>query len=398
MDILVIEDSIVYQKAIKSKIEKHLLFATCDTVSTFEELKNSNKTYDLYICDYNLPDAPNGEHIISLLEKNKDVIVLTKYENADLDTDLRENVLEYLIKDDNSMLDYLIKFIRRINRNKNLNLLIVEDSLSVRNLEKRILEKLKFNIFEAENGSQALDILKNGEIDLIITDLSMPQIDGKELIKAVRKTKKMTQLPIIVISSNEDSSIFLKALKLGANDYLKKPFLKEELIIRVNNILDLYDTFKKISSQLQKDSLTGVYNRFYLENALEGVFNMYEKKSVAMLDIDYFKKINDTYGHQYGDEVLKDFAKKIKSVVRKSDIVVRYGGEEFLIFMPNTSKEEAVIVLLKIKNALKESDEYNYSFSAGIADEGETLAEMIKIADERLYEAKRSGRDRVVFK
>ena len=398
MNILVVEDSIVYRNAIKNKIEKNLLFAKCNTISTFKELKNQSKSYDLYICDYNLPDAPNGEHIESLINAGKDVIVMTKYENAFLDFSLKEKVLEYLIKDDNSMLDYLIKFIRRVNKNKNINLLIVEDCHMTREIQKRILKKLKFKIFEAENGEEALDILKSNEIDLIITDLTMPKIDGKELIKKVRKKKKITELPIIVISSNEDSSMFLKALKLGANDYLKKPFLKEELVIRVNNLLDLYDSFKRISSQLQKDSLTGVYNRFYLENTLESIFNMYEKKSIVMLDIDYFKKINDNYGHQFGDEVLKNFAEKIKNVIRKSDIVIRYGGEEFLIFMPNTSKEEALIVLLKIKNVIKNDKTFKYTFSAGIADEGETLAEMIKIADDRLYKAKKSGRNKIIFK
>ena len=278
-----------------------------------------------------------------------------------------------------------------------INVLIVEDSKLVRNFEKRLLKRLKLNVFEASNGEEALEVVKNKDIDLIITDLSMPKLDGNGLIKEVRKNYKMNELPIIVISSNEESDVFLKSLKLGANDYLKKPFLKEELMIRVNNLLDLYDSFKKISYQLQKDPLTDVYNRFFLEHTLENMFNMYEKKSIAMLDIDFFKKINDTFGHQYGDEVLKDFATKIKNVVRKSDIVVRYGGEEFLIFMPNTSKEEGFIVLLKIKEAIKKS-KFNYTFSGGIADEGETLAEMIKIADNRLYEAKNKGRNKIIFK
>jgi diguanylate cyclase (GGDEF)-like protein len=396
MEILIVEDSIVFRNAIKNKIEKNLLFATCSSVTTFEELIEE-KDYDIYICDYNLPDAPNGEHIEYLLRKNKDVIVVTKFEAEFMDSFIKDKVLEYLIKDDNSMLDYLVKFVRRINRNKNLNILVVEDSLSVRNLVMSILDKLKLNIFEAKNGCEALNILENKNIDLIITDLTMPQMSGKELIKKVRKKKKMSELPIVVISSLDDNTTFLKALKLGANDYLKKPFLKEELIIRVNNLLDLYDSFKKINSQLQKDPLTGVYNRFFLENVLENMFNMYEKKSIAMLDIDFFKKINDTYGHQHGDKVLKDFANNIKGVVRKSDIVVRYGGEEFLIFMPNTSKEEGFIALLKIKEAIKKS-EFNYTFSGGIADEGETLAEMIKIADNRLYNAKKEGRNKIIFK
>ncbi|WP_457560715.1 GGDEF domain-containing protein [Caminibacter sp.] len=116
-----------------------------------------------------------------------------------------------------------------------------------------------------------------------------------------------------------------------------------------------------------------------------------------MLEIDFFKKLNDTYGHKFGDEILKYFASVIKENVRKSDIVVRYGGEEFLIFMPNTSKKEAFIALLKIVKAIEPYKNVKITFSAGVADECETLAEMIKIADNRLYKAKEEGRHRIVI-
>ncbi len=273
----------------------------------------------------------------------------------------------------------------------------MEDSKIIRKHEKEILKKIKLNVFESENGKRALEILKEENIDLLITDLVMPEMDGEELIAKVRENYSMNSLPIIVISGNEDTNKFLKTLKLGANDYLKKPFLKEELMIRVNNLLDVYDNMRKIENQLKKDPLTGAYNRFYLEHILENAFNIYETKSIAMLDIDFFKKINDTYGHQIGDEILKHFVNTIKNSVRKSDVLVRYGGEEFLIFMPNTSKKEAAIVIYKIKKALKPYKDIKYTFSAGIADEGESLAEMIKIADERLYKSKEDGRDKITF-
>ena len=160
----------------------------------------------------------------------------------------------------------------------------------------------------------------------------------------------------------------------------------------------MYENLRKVENQLIVDPLTEVYNRFYLENELEKLFNYYSQKAIAILDIDFFKKINDTYGHQIGDKVLKDFAKTIKYVVRKSDAVIRYGGEEFIIFMPNTTKHEAMAVVYKIRKTIKECCGVNYTFSCGIADEGETLAEMIKLADNRLYKAKENGRDLIVIK
>jgi len=394
LDILIIEDNKTYQKAIKYYLEKNLLFVNCKIISSFSELKNQQKNYDLYICDYNLEDAPNGEHIKQLISQKKDVIVLTKYENVS--DFIRNNVLEFILKEDHSMLDYLVKFIKRIIKNKNIYVLVVDDSLLIRKHITNILSKLKFNIIEAHDGEYAIKLLQKNQIDIVITDLLMPNLNGNDLIKHIRKKYTMSELPIIVISSQDEKKEFIKSLKLGANDFLKKPFLKDELVLRIHNILDLYDSYKKVNKKLQIDSLTNVYNRYYLEHHLEKVFNLYENKTIAMLDIDFFKKINDTYGHQYGDKILEHFAKTIKSVVRKSDIVIRYGGEEFLIFFPNTTKKEALIILLKIKRRLQECD-YNYTFSAGISDEGSSLPEMIKIADERLYKAKKEGRDRIII-
>jgi len=398
MDILIIEDSKTFQKLLKNYLTKHLFFANLDAVSTYEELKKIDKKYDLYICDFVLPDATNGEHIKDLISKGMDVIVLTQVENLLLQKDMRENIVDFLSKNDYRIMEYLAKFITRIYKNRNLNVIVAEDSTSIRKFQAKILRKIKLNVFEAKDGKEALKILDENQIDLIITDLNMPEVDGEQLIAKVRETKNMSELPIIVISGNDDDIKFIKTLKLGANDYLKKPFLKEELIVRANNILEIYDGMKKIKTEVQKDSLTGAFNRYFLENTLDKLFQINDTKSIVMLDIDHFKHINDTYGHQLGDKVLRHFVDIIKKTVRKTDYVVRYGGEEFLIFMPNTKKNEANIVVHKIKKALTPCENINFTFSAGISDEGESLSEMIKTADERLYTAKKTGRNKVVIK
>ena len=398
MRILIADNDFIYLKLLKNYLEKYLVNIKCELVSSFKELKEKNLSdYDLFIINNSLRDVENNEHLEYILKYSDNVIVITKLEDDFLKSSLKTKVIDYIIKEDTHSIEYLVKLIKRLGKNKDLNVLIVEDSKIIRKHEKEILKKIKLNVFEAENGEKALEILKEKNIDLLITDLVMPGMDGEELIAKVRENYSMNSLPIIVISENEDTNKFLKTLKLGANDYLKKPFLKEELMIRVNNLLDVYDNMRKIENQLKKDPLTGAYNRFYLEHILENAFNVYETKSIAMLDIDFFKKINDTYGHQIGDEILKHFVNTIKNSVRKSDVLVRYGGEEFLIFMPNTSKKEAAIVIYKIKKALKPYKDIKYTFSAGIADEGESLAEMIKIADERLYKSKEDGRDKITF-
>jgi diguanylate cyclase (GGDEF)-like protein len=396
MHILIIEGNEKFASFLKDYISKHLFYVKCDIVLSYEDFKSIKKDYDLYLASYDLYDAPQNAHIIELLKRKKDVFVMKEDCSLNNEEILKE-VLDYIIKEGEYAAEYVVKFIKRLHKNKSLNILIVDDSTSVRKYQKKILKKLKFkNVYEASNGFEALKVISEKSVDLVITDLNMPDMDGEELIVKIRKRKNESYIPIMVISSSLQNEKFLRSLKYGANDYIKKPFAKEEFVVRVNNILDIYDNFESMKKRLYKDPLTGALNRWFLENRLEDIFKMYESKSIAMLDIDFFKTINDTYGHQMGDEVLKCFAKSVRSVIRKSDFLIRYGGEEFLIFMPNTSKEEAMIALLKVKSALKPCKDIKYTFSAGIANEGETLAEMINMADKRLYEAKNTGRNKIV--
>ena len=398
MNILIIEDSKVYAKLIKSNIEKHLIFSNCDIVSSFNELKNLDKNYDLYIVDYILPDTNEDEHIKYLLNQNAKIIVMTQYEDKINSASFMNDIVDFVIKEDISIINYLIRLVRRIYKNQFKNVLIVDDSKVVRKYQRKILELLNLNVFEANNGEEALELIKKEKINFIITDIEMPKMNGLDLVKSIRAVKKIDELPILVVSNTNNLFTTFKILKLGANDFIKKPFDKNEYLIRVNNLLDIYDYLINYKEERTIDPLTKVYNRFFLENNLESIFKFYTQKSVAMLDIDFFKKINDTYGHQAGDKILYYFATHIKNNLRKDDFVIRYGGEEFLIFMPNTTKEEAYIVLHKIKNSLKPVENIKFTFSAGIASEGETLAEMIKIADNRLYKAKESGRNKIIFK
>lgn len=396
MKILILEHSLIYKKLLKQYLEKHLLFAECKCVDTFAELKELKEDFDLYLVDTVLPDA-QGEQIEYLVKKKKDVIVLTQCEDNFLQQPYIEYIIDYIIKDDYHTIDYLVKFVKSLYKNRKRNVLIINDNKKDRTFQKKILKKIKLNITEASSVEEAVSKMENKKFDTIITKLNLPALNGEDLIKKVREKNDINDLPIIVISENKDEKHLIKCLKIGANDYIKKPFTREELKIRVNNIFDIYDNFRSILESSQIDKLTQVYNRNYLETSFENLFNSFKTKCIVMLDIDHFKQINDTYGHLIGDEILKHFAEILKKNVRKSDKIIRYGGEEFLLFMPSTSKQEAIIILNKIKNSLKAYKDINYTFSAGVADEGETLAEMIRIADERLYAAKKSGRNKIVF-
>ncbi len=391
LNILIVEDNAMYSKILINYLSKKILFASFSTISSFKELKN-NYDYDLFIVDFNLPDA-SGEQIDFLLEKNKSVIIISASDENEIKSKYNDKIVDFLKKDDSSTIEYLSRLIKRLQKNKNINVLLIEDSKAMRNFQANILKRININVITASDGEEGLEKLKQNDIDLLITDINLPKTDGIEVIKRVRKEKSIEEFPILAVSSNHDNTSS-RALKKGANDFITKPFEKEEFIVRVNNLLEMFESIKKYKKEVMTDPLTGAYNRMYLQTKLDSLFKIYETKSIAMLDIDFFKQINDTYGHQCGDEVLQTFVKVIKSTIRRGDIIIRYGGEEFLIFMPNVNKKEALIVVTKIRIALKD---YDFTFSAGIADEGETLAEMIKIADERLYKAKESGRNRVII-
>jgi len=398
MKILIVEDNPTYAKLIATYIKKMLLFASCNIISSFEELKTLKENYDLYIVDSILTDTKEDEHIEYLVNKNKKIILMTQFLEKFPKEKWNDKIIDFILKEDISVINYLIKLVKRLYKNKFLKVLLVDDSAFMLKYEERILDLLNFSIYKATNGYEAVNILKQEDIDFIITDIEMPVIDGIELVKQVRKEKSIDEFPILVLSSSNNLDNAFKVLKLGANDFIRKPFEKEEFIIRINNLLEIYDYLIEYKTATFIDGLTKAYNRAYLERNLDKLCKAYSTKSIAMLDIDFFKKINDTYGHQMGDEVLKYFANLIKNTLRKNDILIRYGGEEFLIFMPNTAKNEAYIVLTKLKNILKndKNKPLDFTFSGGISDGGETLSEMINIADERLYKAKETGRDRIV--
>jgi diguanylate cyclase (GGDEF)-like protein len=233
----------------------------------------------------------------------------------------------------------------------------------------------------------------------------MPHVNGLELVIALRKMHKKDSFPVIGLSSDDDSSV--EFLKYGVNDFIRKPFFHEELSSRVNNSLDALENIQKLHSIANTDFLTQVSNRkhFYIE--MSKYYQISQKKrkpfALAMLDIDHFKNINDTYGHDIGDKVIKILAKTIKDNIKGRDIVARFGGEEFCIVLKDIDNAPAVnffdslrkkISLLSIN--IDEQTKISFTVSIGIATTcNGSLEEMINKSDKHLYKAKKLGRNKV---
>jgi diguanylate cyclase (GGDEF)-like protein len=410
--ILIVEDNTFLQTLIAKAIGSRLGFGVvcvATLAETKEILESGMEHFTLSVLDLNLPDAPDGQVVDYVVSKHIPSIVLTGNFRDDIrEKIMAKGVIDYLLKDDDTVIDYLISLIRNIDQNKETKVIVVDDSNTMRTYVSKLLFARKYNVISAKDGADALKKLEQHlDVVLIITDYQMPNLDGMAFIKSVRKRFKRNHLAIIGMSSYGSGSLSARFLKSGANDFVKKPFLEEEFYCRVEQNVGMIRKIKEIEENSKRDYLTGLYNRRYLFDVGTELFESFRRGdirlAVGLIDIDHFKSINDAYGHDVGDEVLKDLAETLLSRFKGSDIVARYGGEEFCILATGLSRNHSKIKFEAMRRAINEKilrqdgRELRYTVTVGLCDEvRESLYAMISDADAKLYEGKCSGRNVVV--
>ena len=297
-------------------------------------------------------------------------------------------------------------------------ILVVDDSATIRASLVRTMPS-DISIKEAGNGNEAMQILETDPaIDLVISDLDMPVMNGLQLLRAMRTSGNhyLENIPVIVLAGSEDSKIKSDAFIAGANDFVPKKFDKVELLARIRvhqklaqTIRQLEESRQILKAQAETDSLTGLLNRrcFFArsETMLALMRRQQEHFSIIMMDLDHFKAINDTYGHQAGDYVLKTTARVFESVLRESDLLARIGGEEFVVIAPCTNLMAGLVLAERLRKAIEEHEfivndnRLHVTLSLGLAssqhDADVSLETLITEADGRLYSAKSRGRNRV---
>ena len=278
---------------------------------------------------------------------------------------------------------------------------------------------VKHNMTCCDDAQRAAKIAADGEFELLIVNLDLEGFDGLRLCAQLRSLERTRQVPILIIVDMDDHQRMIRALDMGVNDYLIRPIDKQEFLARVNTQIRRWRFTERLRSNVQQslemavtDPLTGLYNRRYMSvhvgAMVDAAANRGKTISVLALDVDHFKAVNDTHGHDAGDEVLKELARRIKANIRNIDLACRTGGEEFVVALPETDLQVAYKVAERLRravsgklfNAGNKADSLQITVSIGLAElenNAESLEDVVKRADDALYRAKREGRNRVIL-
>ena len=268
------------------------------------------------------------------------------------------------------------------------------------------------------NPAEAVFATAEGDFDLVIVSLALEGLDALRLCSQLRSLERTRSIPVLAITDSEDNARMIRGLEIGVNDYLMRPIDKNELQARARTQIRkkryadrLRDNVQQSIEMAITDGLTGLYNRRYMETHLGSLVEQAASRgkplTILVLDIDYFKAINDTHGHDAGDEVLREFATRIRKSIRGIDLACRLGGEEFVIVMPETDMAVAAIVAERLRRRIASepfaiaqgAKAIDVTISIGIATldtSDDNAATILKRADQALYRAKRDGRNRVV--
>jgi diguanylate cyclase (GGDEF)-like protein len=292
-----------------------------------------------------------------------------------------------------------------------VRVLVVDDDFASRLVGQATVEGLGHECIVGVDGDDGWQLFTECAPDVVVTDRSMPGIDGLELCRRIRTAETDRYTYIILVTGLDDPAQVIEGMHAGADDYIGKPLNPLDLEARLlgaRRVTELHAELavarQALSDQAHTDALTGLSNRLALTQDLEQVHHLSRrhgrKYSLAMCDVDFFKRYNDTYGHLAGDDALRRVAATLQAGVRESDHVYRYGGEEFLVLLPNTGLSASCVAAERLRVAVERYDWRlrPVTVSIGVASMTEVTcdpAELVRQADGALYRSKRSGRNRV---
>ena len=285
-------------------------------------------------------------------------------------------------------------------------ILLIDDDITVLNILESIFTSEGYTVYICDDSQTAMDIIALSKPDLILLDILMPKVNGYEILARIKERPDYSDICVIFLSAMNDIETKIKGMVSGIDDYITKPFNLREVVLRVEMVLR---RAKKYKEKLLLDSLTGAYSRYYLNERIKDELERYKRSktifSVAFIDLDFFKRINDNYGHITGDFVLKQFAEFIGINIRECDCLFRYGGEEFILLLLDTNEQHAFLAVDRLREAFTKKpicfsgNDLYITFSCGIKEVDEkvkSVSQLLGMVDEAMYAAKKAGRNKVV--
>jgi two-component system, cell cycle response regulator len=286
---------------------------------------------------------------------------------------------------------------------KGYKVLVADDQKDIRDLVVGVLTEAGYEVVQAANGEDALHLAKTEAPDLILLDIKMPRMEGTAVKARMNENSSLANIPVIFVTGNISVEDKVKGFHLGIDDYITKPFSLKELLARVDAAISRRKYYEEIS---MTDGLTGLMNIHYFKKQFALFFDLAKRRetdifSLAVMDIDNFKNINDVHGHSVGDFVLKKLSKVLTDSLRKTDVITRYGGDEFTVLFPQNSKGEAAEALKRARSAIegkvfKDNDtglSIGFAVSSGVSEfksSFDNATQMFEAADQEMYREKKN--------
>ncbi|MDK1494434.1 diguanylate cyclase [Sinorhizobium sp. 7-81] len=411
--LLLIEDSRMFATALKYGLETTLgaRVTHCGTFQAVKtELAAGPDEFSLAVLDLNLPDGPNCEALDFVLSSRLPAIVFTAaFNDGTREKILGKDVLDCIVKNEPESIKRLISAVDRVLTEGRTTVLVVNPNRTSRYDIAGLLRRQRYSIVEATTAGEALQFLDAGEaVDLIVTETELDDMTGAVLVAEIRNRQGEDAAPVIGLSDDGDARLAARFLEAGGVDFIRKPFLEAEFDARVAQAIAMHKRLQALRRMAASDYLTNIYNRrhFFLTGPrlVEQCLRRGAGASIAVVDIDHFKRLNDTYGHEIGDIVLKHVARRLKSLVGEEHLLARLGGEEFGILFNALDVRRAYDFCERLRLEMERSkivaddEELTITISIGLAtiEAQEAFDNYLHAADQFLYMAKHAGRNRVV--
>lgn len=406
--ILVIEDQKSIAQYLQRRLSDVLPYEVKVAKSYAEAKEHIISGVPILVClsDLNLPDAAEGATVEMLRKAHVTTVVLTaSYSEETRQKMLAQRVADYVVKDGGSAIDYAVSAVVRLAQNSNRCVWLIASSSRSSNRLLGLLHVQRYAVRVFDDFKSAFKELKTGTTPDLLMLEGVEQIKGGDVlafIADVRSSYSVNQLPIMSCESSENVNLAIKLMKYGVNDFYNLSFSAEELFVRLNQNIDQTLSYKEIERISRTDALTNLYNRGYFFNFGEDYFKQLLKINsqffVVMVDIDHFKKVNDSHGHQKGDEAIV-FTANVLAKLFTGFTIARFGGEEFCVLGEAKDRESILKICESFRQEIEVFSKFQidvgFTASVGVSFKGDNLEQAIHYADTALYLAKESGRNQV---